>query len=288
MPMSTFARSLALLLACLPLQACSEPADTAPAVATVTVTPAEAQVAAGTVTAITYRFTPTGAPIPTGDHLVFMHAMTGEQQVWSDDHRPSPPVDEWKAGTTVEYTRAVFIPRAVPRSGVALHVGLYTPATGERLPLGGGEPMGLRAYRAATLQILPPPDSEPLYVEGWHGPESMPSGEQWRWTRANAVLALQNPKRDTMLIVVLDQPAPIGRAQAVTVTMGNTIVDRFEITPGARDVRRIPISVDALGNTPLTRVTISVDQPFVPARIPAMAHPDARDLGVRLYGAYFD
>ena len=43
-----------------------------------------------------------------------------------------------------------------------------------------------------------------------------------------------------------------------------------------------------VGGNAFTRVELTIDRPFVPARIPALASDDPRELGVRLLGVYFE
>ena len=58
---------------------------------------------------------------------------------------------QWKPGATIEYTRTMFVPKFPYVGETSVEVGLYSPKTGERLPLVGDD-AGMRSYRVARSE----------------------------------------------------------------------------------------------------------------------------------------
>lgn len=254
---------------------------------TAAVVPARAEVRAGTLTPLTLRFTMAGDAAPlTGDHLVFVHANGANGELlWTDDHVPPRPLAEWKAGTTIEYTREMLVPAAIMPGPVTLSAGLYAPATGEKVPMDVAAADG----KGAGITVTPARGGPALFLDGWHAAEMTPTGDGWRWTRQQATVALPHPRRDATLVLVVDQPSTaLSWSQEVVIAVGDTMVDTFSLAPGAREIRRVQVPSAAMGTGERTRVSISVAKPFVPQLVPALNNPDGRELGVRVFGVYFD
>ena len=67
-------------------------------------------------------------------------SMTSNELLWTDDHAPPTPTQNWKPGETVDYTRTMFVPRSSAHGRrSAFEVGLFSRASGERLPLAGAD-----------------------------------------------------------------------------------------------------------------------------------------------------
>src|SRR5215207_7720494 len=111
----------------------------APAVATPSVTLSRTKVPLGAPVDITYRFVVApDAPAFAENNRVFVHIVdTDEKLMWTDDHDPPTPTKEWKPGQTIEYVRTVFVPVRPYIGGASVHVGLYSPASQQRLALSG-------------------------------------------------------------------------------------------------------------------------------------------------------
>lgn len=278
-------RMFALAMVLLAAAACSSP-DNAPGVATPTVTVPERATIGGLIS-VTYRFDiPATAPAFAHDYTVFVHAVNeGGTRVWTADHQPPQPTTSWRPGSVVEYTRPMRVPRSAKPGRITLQLGLYRPGAGDRLPL-SGDSADRRAYRVARFDVQPaaagPPDV--LFAEGWHGPEVPrdPQALEWRWSKRDATVLLRNPKRDSVVLMELDQPIPLGRPQTVDIVIGSEVVDTFE--PTAQIVpRRIPVSAATLGADDFVKLTLRVDHSFVPARLPRATSTDTRELGVRVF-----
>ena len=238
-----------------------------------------------------YRFAVApGAPPLNGDHMVFVHFLdTDGELMWTDDHEPPMPVRQWKPGDTVEYTRTMFIPKFPYVGQTRVEVGVFSPSTGERLPL-AGQTRGQRSYEVATFDMRLQSDN--LFVifrDGWHETEvgGEGSGLEWQWSRKNATLSFPNPERDVEVYLQVDQPVrPFDTPQRVEVRAGTEVVDSFPLPAARPEVRRITLSRAQLGTGPTVELTISVDRTFVPATIPALKINDPRELGVRVFRAF--
>ena len=271
-------------LACIGASGCAKH-DAASPVATPSVQLPGGPIESNTLATLHYRFAVAAdAPPFSDDYMVFVHALDASgRTLWADDHAPATPTREWKAGSVVEYTRETLIPASAPVGQAELEIGLYTPRTGERLPL-AGTTKGLRAYRVATLDVKQ--GSAPLYRDGWNNAE-VAGGVEWRWTKAVSTLALRNPRKDSTLVLVVDQPILDLPSPQVQVRVRDVVLDTFQVAPGARQIRRIPIPASALIDAAYAPVTLTVDHTFVPKTIARLHSPDARELGIRVFAAYF-
>lgn len=272
--------------------ACSGAADTAAPVATPTVTVNKTAPAIGTPVEITYRFVVApDAPAFAGEYWVFAHFLDSEGELmWTDDHQPPTPVRQWTPGATIEYSRSMFVPKFPYVGQTRMHIGLFAPATGERLPL-AGRTEGQRAYDVASFDMRL--DTDPylvLFTNGWHDTEvpADGNGREWQWSMGRATLAFRNPRRDARLYLQLDQPVTAGDPQRIELRLGDTVVDGFSLAPGGSDLRRVMIPAAQLGSGETVELTLSVEKTFVPALVPALKSGDPRELGVRVFRAFVE
>ena len=226
-----------------------------------------------------------------GEHRVFLHFLTDEQEIiWQDDHVPPVRVEEWRPGDVVEYTRRVTIP-AYPYIGEStVAVGIYSPSTGERLPL-LADALGDGTYAGTTVTFAPGQESSMLFYEaGWHGEEGgRGSAERWRWTSERAGLTFRNPRTDATLYLDV-QGAPqgvVGGAQHLRVRSGENVVHDEVLELGERRFLEIGLQRQEMGDGASVSLDIDVEPSFVPARL-ASGGADERRLGVRVFYAYLD
>jgi hypothetical protein len=290
MPLRPLSRLAVIVIASCAM-ACSSADDNAGPIATPSVTLGTQAAAIGSPIEMRYRFAVAAdAPAITEDYWVFVHFLdTDGELMWTDDHEPSPPVRQWKPGSTVEYARTMFIPKFPYVGATRVEVGLYSPASGERLPM-TGQTRGQRSYEVATFEMKLQSDN--LFVifrDGWHETEvgGEGSGLEWQWSKKDATLSFSNPKRNVDLLLQLDQPVEaFSMPQRVEVRAGPEVVDSFTLPAGRTELRRIKLSSAQLGTGDTVELTISVDRTFVPAAIPALKSNDPRDLGVRVFRAF--
>ncbi len=278
-----------VLLVIASLAGCSRRTDSATPLATAQVVLARQDVAVGSPVDVTYRVTvAAGATFPQ-DMVVFVHFLDADGELmWTDDHQPPTPPSAWTPGSTVEYTRMMFVPK-FPYSGqTTVEIGLYSRSSGARLPL-DGEALEPRGYRAGSFTLSPPSETYfVIFKDGWHDTESASGGLglEWQWSRGSATLAFKNPMREATFFLQLDQPLVAAGTQHVTLTIGSAEVDAFDLPPDRRELRRLTFTPEQLGTSDTVDLTLSVDHPFVPASVPGSGSADARELGVRVFRAF--
>lgn len=271
---------------------CSQKTDDARPVATPSVKLSRTDAAVGSPIDVTYRFeVAPDAPPFTEDYTVFVHVLDKDRSsLWGDDHQPVTPTTQWKPGSTIEYTRTMFVPK-LPYVGPAqIEVGLYSLKANQRVPL-GGENAGDRSIRVATFNMqLPASALFIVFRDGWHDAEvSGDIGVEWQWSKKQGTLSFRNPKQDVVLTLDVDEPVPaFAEPQKVEVRVGETVVDSFALPAGQRELRRIPITAAQLGAGETVDVTIGVDKTFVPAAVAQLKSLDARELGVRVFHAFVE
>lgn len=232
------------------------------------------------------------APPITEDLWVFVHVLdTDGELLWTDDHQPPTPTREWRPGNAISYTRTMFVPK-LPFIGEArVELGIYSPKSGDRLPL-AGQNHGMRSYEVGALQIRSRPESTfVVFRSGWHAPETGEgaTGVEWQWTRREGVISFRNPKQNATLFLEVDQPVPaFPEPQRVDVRLGDATLDSFSVKPGERYVRRIELSPERLGTADTVEVAIQVDKTFTPATLPQLRNSDSRELGVRVFRAHVE
>jgi hypothetical protein len=291
MPRQCLSRRLFLVAIAAVAAGCGRTQDTEPPVATPSVTLARADAAVGAPVDMNYRFVVApNAPAFADDYWVFVHFLdTDGEMMWTDDHQPPTPTRQWKPGQTIEYPRTMFVPKFPYVGETRIEVGLFSPKTGARVPM-TGTTRGQRSYQVATFNLRTQTDN--LYVvfrDGWHETEVADEGNgiEWQWSKKTATLAFRNPMRDIVFYFLCDQPVQgLGDPQHVELRIGSTVIDSFALAPGARELRKIPVSTAQFGTTETVEVTVVVDRTFVPASITQLKSSDSRELGIRVFRAY--
>jgi len=284
-------RLLVVVLLAVAIAGCGKKADSAPPVATPTVTLNHTRVPLGSPVEVTYKFQVAPSAAFAKDYRVMVHFLDADDELmWTDDHNPPVATSTWKPGQTVEYTRTVFVPYYPYVGDATVSIGLYAPGTDERLPL-GGEGAGQRGYRVARLRIQPQTDNIFLaYVEGWNGPETAADNQavEWQWTKKDASIRFRNPKRDATFYLHYDgQPAMFDSPQSVNVYVRDGVVDTFQVTGLDPLIRRVSIKAAQFGEDEMVAIRIAVDKTFVPALAKA-GSKDIRELGIRVFHAFVE
>jgi hypothetical protein len=266
------------------LAACGA-ADERPVAALATVTLDRVRLPFGSPLETRFVFERSDEPVVLeGPYRVFVHYTDLDGVLlWSDDHDPPTPVDAWRPGEPVSWTRSFFLPQ-VPHVGpVEVRAGLFNLETGARLRL-GGDPVGEDAYRLATFDVTA--QTHPLdFADGWHGAEAGGDArsEQWRWSNGAGTLAFVNPGADVTLHLDLDRPASLPEPQLVQVRLGETVLDEFVLPTGERLQREVAVPAAALGDALAQTLVITARPTFVPAGMGL--GDDTRELGVRVFHA---
>jgi hypothetical protein len=283
----------ALVALSLTVAACRRAEDTAPPVATPSVTLSRGEAAVGSPIEMRYRFAVAAdAPAFAEDYWVFVHFLDVDGELmWTDDHQPPTPARAWKPGATIDYTRTAFIPKFPYTGETRIEVGLFSPQSGDRLPL-AGDNQGMRSYRVATFTLgLQTNNVFVVFNNGWHETETSDEGAglEWQWSKRESTLSFRNPRRDALVFLQLDQPAKaFAEPQRVEVRLGSEVVDRFALPAGQRELRRIEVPARLFGDGETVEMVIAVDRTFVPASVPELRSTDARELGVRVFRAFVE
>ena len=283
---------LVMFLAGFVVSGCARKKDDAPPVATPSVKLNRTEAAVGSPIDMSYRFVmaPSAPPL-TEDYTVFVHVLdTDRQRLWGDDHQPPTPTREWRPGSTIEYTRTMFVPKFPYVGDAQIEVGLYSRKTGARVPL-GGETTGDRAVRVASFAIRPANSSYfVVFKSGWYDAEANEGiGSGWQWSKKQGIVSFRNPKRDTLLMVQLDQPVmAFPEPQQVEIRAGQTVVDSFPLPAGHSELRRISLTPQQLGEGESVDLAIVADKTFVPASIPQLKSLDSRELGIRVFHVFVE
>jgi hypothetical protein len=290
--MTSLFRLSVLLLPVLAV-ACGRSDDSAPPVATPTVTLARSQVSIGSPLQMKYQFAVApDAPAFAEDYWVFVHFLDADGELmWTDDHQPPKPTREWKPGETIAYERTMFVPKFPYTGETTIEVGLFSRQTNERLPL-TGDTGGQRSYRVASFDLGAQADGQfVIFKEGWHPTEVADDevGTEWQWSKKEATLTFRNPKRDAVIYLQLDRPvAGFPGPQEVEVRIGDTVVDSFSLQPHQAELRKFPVTAAQFGTRDTVDMRLVVDRTFVPARVPELKSNDPRELGVRVFRAYVE
>lgn len=292
----SLARRFAISLSCVTLVACGRKVDHAPPFATATVTPARTSVHAGHLVDLRYQFVVAADATPvTDDYRVFVHIVDDDGQgMWTDDHEPPIPTHRWMGGQHIEYSRPLFVPTRAWAGRFHVELGLYSPRTGERLPLAASPAKG-RAYRVASFDVIPTGDIPVVaFFKGWHDAERVSGpgnqlGQEWHWSTTSSLLWCPRPDGDGRFVLRVDQPI-VGAdvTRMVQVAVRGTVVDSFALAPRAQEVRRVDIPSALLGTDEIVPIQLTVDRAIVPAQIAGSGSTDARALGVRVLDAFLE
>ena len=280
-----------LLTVAVSLPSCRRKDSGGPPLATPSIALSRDKAPLGSPIDVSYRFDVDPAASFGEDYTAFVHLIdSGKALVWTDDHALPTPTTQWKPGQRLEYTRTVFLPAQARLGNATLQMGLYSRQSQKRVVL-QGEDMGQRAYKVATLELLP--ESLNLFTsfaEGWHTPENTRNQQnEWQWTKQQeATLRFKNPRGDCLFYFDLDNPSnafPDG--QHVQVKLGSHVIDDFRLEPAHRVFRKTSIMAGELGLEDVVTLQIAVDKTFVPAQLSPPA-ADKRELGIRVFHAFIE
>ena len=242
---------------------------------------------------MTYRFTVAeDAPGFTDDYRVFVHFLDVDGEVmFSDDHAPPTPMMSWQPGQVITYERRTIVPVYPYIGEVTVAIGLYSPTMGDRLPL-AGEHLGQRAYRVATIELVPQSESGfLLFEDGWHVAESAPDplAGEWQWTTGRATISFRSPQVDsTLYLEVVGRPELFDVPQRLTLVIDDTVIETIEMASAGPTYHVIPLPVASFGAADSVTLTLNVDPTFVPSVVTDGENPDERELGVQVFYIFLD
>lgn len=260
---------------------CSGTKETAPAVATPSLTFNKEKVPIGSAVTLTYKFVVAPNATFDKDYWVFVHVLDPDgEQMWTDDHQPPTPTTRWKAGETVEYTRTIFVPNYPYIGQAVVRLGMYDPPSSTRLVLNAPE-ASRREYVVSHFQILGSSDRIFLiYNDGWQQAEVDAKNPQyeWQWTKKTAVLRFKNPKKDSTLYLQYDARVDLfNPPQQVVLKIGDQTVGQFTADSKAPALQTFTLTTAQMGAADMVDLVIDVDRTFKPGGT------DPRELGIRVF-----
>lgn len=230
------------------------------------------------------------------EYKVFVHfwRMKTKEMLLQDDHALDEPLSERKAGESFDYSRVVFIPQFLDEfdidfegyEEVRLSVGLYKPGDEENKIVLFREVLNVQS---ASLNA-----PEKVYDEGWHQPETDtevkdPQEQSWRWTAKKAVCIIENPRKESLLIIRGGVDKNIFQDQKVIFKLNDTVLEEF-IPETAKFSRRYVITPEMTGGEDEFRLTIETDKAFIPSALEkgkVKDDKDNRELGIQIFFLYF-
>ena len=225
------------------------------------------------------------------DYKVFVHfwRLKNKEMLLQDDHTPEKAVSKWKPEDSVTYSRVVFIPQFIDEfdidfegyEEVRLTIGLYKPTEENKIIL---------YQEVLNVQSASMNAPEMVYDEGWNQPETdlkikNPDEQKWRWTKKKAVCIIENPRKESLLIIRGGVDKAKFEDQKVIFKINEKVLEEF--VPGsAKFSRKYVISPEMMGTEDEFRFTIETDKTFVPSALKPEVNDD-RELGVQVYFLYF-
>lgn len=227
---------------------------------------------------------------PADDYRVFVHFVDPDGNiVVQDDHFPTVPTSQWRAGEAVEYRHWVYPDPELAPEYFDLYVGLYDDV---------GQIGTRRDDRfqdrplVHTVQVESDNQSgKPVFVEGFEEYENSltsddPANRRWRWMRSRGVVAFGNPRGPAMLHVRALSPVDdLGGPQTITIKMGEQLVARYEVDHASPHTMLFDVPGQGLGDGDWVDFTFEVNDTFVPAET-SEGSEDTRDLGLQVYWMY--
>lgn len=229
----------------------------------------------------------------TKDYAVFVHfwRTRSKEMLVQDDHVPQVLTTQWRKGQKVQYSRTLFIPKFLDEididfegyEEIRITVGLWDPdsAEDEKIVL----------YRK-TVKVHPASVVAPeiVFAEGWNNVETDPRIDdprqrRWQWTTKKAVCVIENPKKESTLIIQGGVDKAKIADQKVILRVNDQLLEEF-VPESAKFEKRYSLTPEQMGGDYEFRLSIETDKAFVPAMLDPESS-DKRELGVQVYFLYF-
>jgi hypothetical protein len=139
------------------------------------------------------------------------------------------------------------------------------------------------------LKVLPPPPDLPeiVYEKGWYDQETDPNAplKKWRWMSREASCIVDNPHRDSLLVIrggVNKEAIP---DQKVVFKINDMVLDEF-IPDEITFEKSYTVKKEMLGEKDEFTLTVAVDKTFLPSKVFPQIK-DERELGCQISFIYF-
>ncbi|TFG80036.1 MAG: hypothetical protein E4H23_03915 [Chrysiogenales bacterium] len=228
----------------------------------------------------------------SNDYSIFVHfwRVNSKEMLLQDDHPPLKKVSEWVANDNIKYSRVLFIPQFLNEfdvdfegyEGLKLTVGLYNPNIQEKSIVLFEKKINIQPASINAPEIV--------YDEGWNEIETdINAVEQfsksWRWTTAKSLCIIENPQKESTLIIKGGVNKTVFQDQKVTFRINDILLDEF-IPAEENFSKEYTVSPQMMGNTDEFSLKFETDRVFVPAKV----FPDSKDnreLGAQIFFIYF-
>jgi hypothetical protein len=226
------------------------------------------------------------------DYSVFVHfwRVNSKEMLLQDDHLPVKNTSAWTANDDIHYSRVIYIPQFLNEFDVdfegyeelRLSVGLYDSKTGERLNVLFEKKINIQPASINAPEIV--------YDEGWNEIETDvnakdPFSKSWRWTTAKSVCIIENPKKESTLIIKGGVNKTAFQDQKLIFKINDSVLDEF-IPEENKFSREYTVTPEMMGPGDEFSLKIETDRVFVPAKV----FPDSKDnreLGAQIFFIYF-
>jgi hypothetical protein len=226
------------------------------------------------------------------DYSVFVHfwRVNSKEMLLQDDHLPVKNTSAWTANDDIHYSRVIYIPQFLNEFDVdfegyeelRLSVGLYDSKTGERLNVLFEKKINIQPASINAPEIV--------YDEGWNEIETDvnakdPFSKSWRWTTAKSVCIIENPKKESTLIIKGGVNKTAFQDQKLIFKINDSVLDEF-IPEENKFSREYTVTPEMMGTGDEFSLKIETDRVFVPAKV----FPDSKDnreLGAQIFFIYF-
>lgn len=227
------------------------------------------------------------------DYRIFVHfwRLKTKEMLLQDDHTPGKPFSQWKTGDSVKYARVIFIPEFLDEfdidfegyEEIRLTVGLYKPAEEK-------EAKFILYQKVLNVESASLNAPELVYDEGWNQPEhdpkiKNPKEQSWRWTKKTAVCIVQNPRKESLLILRGGVDKAKIADQKVIFKINDQVLEEF-VPETAKFAKEYVIAPEKMGSEDEFKLVIETDKTFIPSELDANVNDD-RELGVQIFFLYF-
>ncbi len=240
---------------------------------------------------IGYTWTPVDDFVPPADdYRVFVHLVDPDGAiVEQDDHFPSVPTSQWRAGEPVSYRRLLYPHPDLQPEYLDFYVGLYDSEDGQVATLHDGD-LENRPLLHTSIIRLDDQRGLPVYFDGWYARESSLSAgkyhQQWQWMRKTGEVAFGNPRGPATLHFRARSPIDfLDMAQTITLRVQGQEVMQIEKADSVPFLERIEITAEVMGDEEWIELTIEVDNTFVPMEVDESLG-DERILGLQVFWLY--
>ena len=226
------------------------------------------------------------------EYSIFVHfwKVNSKEMLLQDDHVPMKKISEWGANDSIKYSRVLFIPQFLNEFDVdfegyeelKLTVGLYNPKMQDKSIVLFEKKINIQPASINAPEIV--------YDEGWNEIETDVNakdlfGKSWRWTTAKSVCIIENPQKESTLIIKGGVNKTVFQDQKLIFRINDILLDEF-IPAEANFSKEYTVTPEMMGDTDEFSLKFETDKVFVPARVFPNSK-DNRELGVQIFFLYF-